>query len=70
MAQEAPSPGSVWNGPPPRPATYEARMLFDLRIPMRDGVTLSADITGPRAEGRYPALVVRTPYNKNNITQN
>jgi putative CocE/NonD family hydrolase len=68
MAQEVSSPGSIWNGPPPRPATYEARMLFDLRIPMRDGVTLSADITRPAPEGRYPALVVRTPYNKNTIT--
>lgn len=31
-------------------------------VPMRDGVKLYADVYHPRAEGRYPVLVVRTPY--------
>ncbi len=31
-------------------------------VPMRDGVKLYADVYRPRAEGRYPTLVVRTPY--------
>jgi uncharacterized protein len=31
-------------------------------VPMRDGVNLYADVYHPRAEGRYPVLVVRTPY--------
>jgi putative CocE/NonD family hydrolase len=38
---------------------------FDVRIPMRDGVTLSADIYRPAAPGRYPVVLMRTPYNKN-----
>ncbi len=32
----------------------------------RDGVTLRADIYRPAAEGKYPTLLQRTPYNKDN----
>jgi putative CocE/NonD family hydrolase len=32
----------------------------------RDGVTLRADIYRPSAEGNYPVLLTRTPYNKDN----
>ncbi len=35
-----------------------------VRVPMRDGVHLSTNIFRPSASGRYPALLVRTPYNK------
>ena len=31
-------------------------------VPMRDGVKLYADIYRPRREGKFPVLVVRTPY--------
>ncbi len=40
---------------------------YDVRIPMRDGVTLSADIYRPaesKRGARFPALLARTPYNK------
>jgi putative CocE/NonD family hydrolase len=40
-------------------------MDFDVRIPMRDGTELSADIYRPDAEGRFPVILVRTPYNNN-----
>src|SRR5260370_11613669 len=33
---------------------------------MRDGVILKADIYRPRADGKYPVLLQRTPYDKNN----
>src|SRR6185437_11414444 len=33
-------------------------------IPMRDGVRLATDIYHPAGEGRYPVLLVRLPYNK------
>jgi putative CocE/NonD family hydrolase len=33
-------------------------------VPMRDGVILRANIFWPDAEGRFPALVHRTPYGK------
>jgi putative CocE/NonD family hydrolase len=36
----------------------------DVSIPMRDGVVLRADILLPSAEGKFPALIYRTPYGK------
>jgi putative CocE/NonD family hydrolase len=42
---------------------------YNVRVPMRDGVTLAADIFRPeetRRGARVPVILVRTPYNKNN----
>jgi len=39
---------------------------LDVRVPMRDGVTLSTNLFMPDAPGRFPALLLRTPYNKGN----
>lgn len=36
----------------------------DVRIPMRDGITLSANIFRPTEDGDYPVLLAMTPYNK------
>ena len=36
-----------------------------VRVRMRDGVELSADIYRPDAEGKFPALLLRTPYSNN-----
>jgi uncharacterized protein len=36
----------------------------DVSVPMRDGVTLRADILRPRGDGQFPVLVYRTPYGK------
>jgi putative CocE/NonD family hydrolase len=33
-------------------------------VPMRDGTRLAADVYRPGAEGRFPAVVERTPYNR------
>ena len=41
-----------------------AKIRFDVGIPMRDGVRLSADLYLPRAAGPHPAIVLRTPYVK------
>ncbi len=38
------------------------RMEFDTRITMRDGVQLSADVYRPDREGKFPVILVRTPY--------
>jgi putative CocE/NonD family hydrolase len=38
----------------------------DIMIPMRDGIRLAADRYRPRQDGRYPAIVIRTPYGKRN----
>lgn len=36
----------------------------DVRIAMRDGVELAAHIWRPKAEGRFPAILMRSPYGK------
>ena len=42
---------------------HEVRLLHGLRVPMRDGVRLSADVYLPRyAQGPFPTIVTRTPY--------
>jgi predicted acyl esterase len=33
-------------------------------IPMRDGASLAADMYLPAAPGRYPAILIQTPYNR------
>ena len=38
----------------------------DVVVKMRDGVTLRADVYHPRADGRFPVLLTRTPYDKSN----
>ncbi|MBI3247936.1 MAG: CocE/NonD family hydrolase [Deltaproteobacteria bacterium] len=42
------------------------RIVVEKDVPMRtrDGITLYADIYRPDAAGRFPVLVVRTPYDK------
>jgi putative CocE/NonD family hydrolase len=44
---------------------YKIKWEYNVRIPMRDGVQLSANITRPDAQGRFPVIVDRTPYGKN-----
>jgi len=41
---------------------YDVRLLHDCRVPMRDGVTLSADVYLPRARGPFPTIYQWTPY--------
>ena len=40
-------------------------MLLDIKTPMRDGVNLSTDIYLPKADGPFPAILMRTPYSNN-----
>jgi len=41
----------------------------DVAVPMRDGVVLRADVWRPAAEGKFPVLVYRTPYNRKPATR-
>src|SRR5580692_12206346 len=43
-------------------------VTFERNVAMktRDGVTLYADIFRPKADGQFPVLLQRTPYDKNN----
>lgn len=38
----------------------------DVRVKMRDGLELKADVYRPQEPGKYPVLLQRTPYNKGN----
>src|SRR6478672_10222979 len=44
------------------PITYERNAV----VTMRDGIKLRADIYRPNADGKFPVLLQRTPYNKDN----
>ncbi len=45
-----------------KPILNKVKILSHVSVPMRDGVKLYADIYLPEAPGKYPVLVVRTPY--------
>ena len=38
---------------------HEIRIDFDRRVPMRDGIMLSADVYRPNAEGQFPVVLLR-----------
>jgi len=44
--------------------TYELKIEFNRRVRMRDGTELSADVYRPKAPGRFPVILNRTPYTK------
>ncbi len=44
--------------------SYEVTMERGVTASMRDGVILRADIYRPKADGQFPVLLQRTPYNK------
>ena len=46
------------------PQTYELKIDFNRRVPMRDGTELSADVYRPKGPGRFPVIINRTPYTK------
>jgi hypothetical protein len=46
------------------PTTFEVNVEYGASAKMRDGITLRADIYRPAADGKYPVLLKRTPYNK------
>ncbi len=71
--------GLLWSARPPKERdpnvhydesklsqpSFRVRMEHNVRIPMRDGVELSADIYRPDAEGFFSTILVRTPYDNN-----
>jgi len=50
----------------PAPDSRQVRIEFDQRVPMRDGITLAADVYKPLSRsgepGRFPVILTRTPY--------
>jgi len=49
----------------PAPAeAYQVTAQTGVRVKMRDGIQLVADIYRPKASGKFPVLLTRTPYNR------
>ena len=46
---------------------YDVKKEFHVKVPMRDGVLLSADIFRPEAAGTFPVILMRTPYDNNSL---
>ncbi len=44
--------------------TFKVKTERNVQVPMRDGVKLSTNIYQPQAEGKYPVILIRTPYKK------
>ena len=44
---------------------YPVAMQLNVKVPMRDGVQLSADIYLPQTAGAFPTVLMRTPYSNN-----
>ena len=39
-------------------------IAYDVQVPVGDGARLAADVYRPAGEGRYPVILIRTPYDK------
>jgi putative CocE/NonD family hydrolase len=48
-----------------KPTSFQVKIDLGVRVTMRDGVKLVANVFRPDADGRFPVIVVRTPYGKN-----
>lgn len=44
---------------------YDIEMNFDVKMSARDGVNLSTDIYLPKAQAKFPTVLLRTPYDNN-----
>ena len=45
-------------------AVYEVETRPGVKVPMRDGVELVGNLFLPKAEGKFPTILMRTPYGK------
>src|SRR4030088_2500627 len=41
---------------------YQMVRDYDLPVPLRDAVSLLADVIRPHVDGRFPALIAASPY--------
>src|SRR5271165_4784346 len=52
-----------------RPAPADIVRDLDTPVPMRDGVSLSANVFRPKTPGRYPVILSVSPYGKDQFRQ-
>lgn len=48
----------------PAQENYAVQVQTNVRVKMRDGVSLVCDIYRPKADGKFPVILTRTPYNR------
>jgi uncharacterized protein len=64
-AATTPNQNSTAQSPvPAAPPAYTMKIEFGVRVKMRDGVELSADVYRPDSPGKFPTILRRTPYVK------
>ncbi|MDQ2733287.1 MAG: CocE/NonD family hydrolase, partial [Armatimonadota bacterium] len=49
--------------------TYMVKIEHKVTVTMRDGVKLAADVFRPDAEGKFPVILERTPYGRENAIE-
>jgi len=54
-------PDAAWRKSLSKP-DQDIMFEFDVKVPLRDGVNLSANIWRPKAPGKYPVVIMYTPY--------
>lgn len=59
LQAEAPAPGHYSE------AKFEVHATRGHKAAMRDGIQLSVDVFQPKADGRFPAILIITPYSNN-----
>jgi len=47
-----------------KPVNYTVKTIFGQETPLRDGVKLISDIWLPKDDGKYPVIIIRTPYGR------
>jgi uncharacterized protein len=55
---------SIAQAPAPEKGDYSVITQPGVRVKMRDGVMLAADVYRPQSDGKFPVILTRTPYNR------
>src|SRR5436305_1669751 len=58
---------AMWVAPGWAAGPYSVVFEHNVKVVLRDGVVLRADIYRPAAEGKFPVLLQRTPYDRRNF---
>jgi putative CocE/NonD family hydrolase len=63
-------PNGLAQAPNRQPFVPTVKVDKNVKVPMRDGVTLATDIYYPDGPGPFPVMLSRTPYNKDGAARN
>ncbi len=58
------SNGTETNNNSTAPMNYTVKNILGLETPLRDGVKLISDVWLPQQDGKYPVILIRTPYGR------